>query len=108
MQIDLLVIYTDQLEACHAFYTGLGLSFAKEQHGTGPEHYATVLVDGAVFELYPSSPRRPATGSLRLGFTFRAPASAAAGATGRPPGRQVVTDPDGRTVVLTLTGRDRP
>lgn len=107
MHIDLLVIYTDQLEACHAFYTGLGLSFTEEQHGAGPAHYATVLDDDAVFELYPSGPRRPATGPVRLGFTTRTSASAAAGVTGRRPGRQVVTDPDGRTVVLTVPERDR-
>ncbi|MGW2513889.1 VOC family protein [Streptomyces scopuliridis] len=96
MHPDLLVLYTDQLDACHTFYTGLGLTFEKEQHGTGPEHYATALT-GLVFELYPTSPRRPATGSLRLGLTLPV------GAHGRPVGQHTLTDPDGRTVVLTIT-----
>src|SRR5581483_9719918 len=65
----LIVLYTHHLEACHAFYTGLGADFAKEQHGTGPEHYAATLTGGLVLEIYPASDRRPPTGSLRLGLT---------------------------------------
>ncbi|WP_371793052.1 glyoxalase/bleomycin resistance/dioxygenase family protein [Streptomyces sp. NBC_01471] len=96
MHTDLTVIYTERLDDCHTFYAGLGLDFDKEQHGTGPEHYATVLDGGMVFELYPAG-GRPPTGRLRLGFTGRA-------STGwRPVGRHVLTDPDGRTVVLTVT-----
>ncbi|GAA4183965.1 glyoxalase/bleomycin resistance/extradiol dioxygenase family protein [Streptosporangium oxazolinicum] len=91
----LIVVYTDRLDACHAFYTGLGLTFAKERHGAGPEHYAATL-GGTVFELYPAGGRRPVTGSLRLGFTVPA------GSTVRTltPGRHVLTDPDGRVVDL--------
>ncbi|MFE7485438.1 glyoxalase/bleomycin resistance/dioxygenase family protein [Streptomyces sp. NPDC057552] len=96
MHPDLIVIYTDRLDACHGFYTSLGLTFTKEQHGTGPEHYATEL-NGSVFELYPASARRPATGSLRLGLTLPA------GPHTPPVGRYTHTDPDGRTVVLTIT-----
>ncbi|MEV4382031.1 glyoxalase/bleomycin resistance/dioxygenase family protein [Streptosporangium sp. NPDC049644] len=94
---NLIVIYTDQLDACHVFYSGLGLTFTPEQHGTGPEHYAATL-DGIVFELYPAT-SRPATGSLRLGFT------APAGGVAPPlaPGRHVLVDPDGRTVDLCVT-----
>ncbi|MGW6538618.1 VOC family protein [Streptomyces sp. NPDC055051] len=92
LRIDLVVIHTDRLEACRAFYAGLGLSFVRERHGTGPEHHAAVLGDGAVLELYPANGRAP-TGRLRLGFT----APAAAGDAGR----RVLTDPDGRTVVVT-------
>ncbi|MEV0751683.1 glyoxalase/bleomycin resistance/dioxygenase family protein [Streptosporangium sp. NPDC050280] len=89
----LIVIYTDQLDACHGFYSGLGLTFAREQHAAGPEHYATTL-GGTVFELYPATSRRPATGSLRIGFT--APADAVT----LPSGRHVLTDPDDRVVEL--------
>jgi hypothetical protein len=96
MRTDLTVIYTERLDDCHAFYSGLGLPFEKEQHGTGPEHFASVLDGGAVFELYPAGDRPP-TGRLRLGFTGRA------GTAGHPVGRHVLTDPDGRTVVLTVT-----
>ncbi|MEU8041090.1 hypothetical protein [Streptosporangium sp. NPDC049078] len=89
----LIVIYTDQLDACHGFYSRLGLTFVKEQHGAGPEHYAATL-DGTVFELYPATSRRPATGSLRLGFTVPADAVTLS------PGRHVLTDPDDRVVEL--------
>ncbi|MFE6225468.1 glyoxalase/bleomycin resistance/dioxygenase family protein [Streptomyces sp. NPDC057854] len=91
---DLIVLYTERLDACRDFYSGLGLTLVRERHGTGPEHYAATLAHGAVLELYPAN-RRPATGYLRLGLT--APARAA----DTPAGRQTLTDPDGRTVVLT-------
>ncbi|MFI8513278.1 VOC family protein [Streptomyces sp. NPDC085460] len=92
LRIDLVVLHTDRLEDCRAFYTGLGLTFVRERHGTGPEHYAAVLADGAVLELYPAT-GRPPTGHLRLGL------AAPAGAAGAR--RRVLTDPDGRTVVVT-------
>lgn len=95
MIIDLAVIYTTQLDACHEFYSGLGLDFVPEQHGTGPAHYAATLAGGGVLELYPAD-TRPATGHLRIGFT------APAAARHLPTGRHVLTDPDGRTVVVTM------
>ncbi|MGW3091327.1 VOC family protein [Streptomyces sp. NPDC001108] len=97
MNIDLVVIYTPWLDACRDFYTGIGLEFVREQHGTGPMHYAAPLPGGGVLELYPAT-RHPATGSLRLGLT--APAHAG---SPHPAGRHTLTDPDGRTVVLTIT-----
>jgi catechol 2,3-dioxygenase-like lactoylglutathione lyase family enzyme len=90
---NLLVIYTERLDACRDFYAGLGLTFVHERHGDGPEHFAAVLADGLVMELYPATAGR-ATGRLRLGF--RLPAG-----QGRRPGRQLLTDPDGRTVVVS-------
>ncbi|MEW1548650.1 hypothetical protein [Streptomyces tsukubensis] len=95
---DLTVIYTEQLDACRAFYTGLGLPLLPERHGTGPEHYAAEL-DGTVFELYPAG-RRGVTGYLRLGLVAAAP--------GLRPGQHTLTDPDGRTVVLTVPGDTAP
>ncbi|WP_433476950.1 VOC family protein [Spirillospora sp. CA-142024] len=89
----LLVLYTDHLEESRRFYSRLGLTFHKEQHGNGPEHYAAVLPDGVVIELYPATERRPAT-SARLGFNVT-------GHTMTPPmkaGRHLLDDPDGRTV----------
>ena len=89
----LLVLYCGHLEECRDFYGALGLSFADEQHGQGPKHYAAVLTDGMVFELYPARPDRE-SGTLRLGFTIT-------GADATPPlapGRHRLTDPDGRTV----------
>lgn len=88
MTIDLLVIYTNRLDECRDFYAGLGLALVPERHGNGPDHYAATLADGSVLELYPAT-RRPETGYLRLGLT----------APGRAPA--TLTDPDGRTVVLT-------
>lgn len=93
--IDLLVIYTDNLDTAHAFYRDLGLEFTKERHGLGPEHYATELRGGIIFELYPATTKRPANPGLRLGLTLPART--------RAPGRHTLTDPDGRTLVLTLT-----
>ncbi|MFE2555987.1 VOC family protein [Streptomyces sp. NPDC059352] len=101
MNNDLIVLYTEQLDACHAFYSGLGLTLVREQHGNGPEHYAATLAHGTLLELYPAT-RRPATGYLRLGLT--APASA----TSTPAGRHTLTDPDGRTVVLTIHEENTP
>ncbi|RSS39770.1 VOC family protein [Streptomyces sp. WAC07061] len=86
MTIDLLVIYTNQLEECRDFYAGLGLVLVPERHGNGPDHYAATLADGTVLELYPAT-RRPETGYLRLGLTGDSP--------------RTLTDPDGRTIVLT-------
>ncbi|WP_405451528.1 VOC family protein [Streptomyces erythrochromogenes] len=96
MSVDLLVIYTVRLEECRAFYAGLGLDLAPERHGNGPEHYAAAFADGGVLELYPAT-RRPETGYVRLGLT-----AAPHRAGGRPAGRHTLTDPDGRTVVLTV------
>lgn len=87
----LLVIYTEHLEECRAFYTGLGLQFAREQHGEGPEHCAAELPGGLVLELYPATARRPVS-SNRLGFHV------AADAVDLPPGQHVLEDPDGRAV----------
>ncbi len=91
---NLLVVYTERLDACREFYAGIGLPLVPERHGDGPAHYAAELPGGLVVELYPGRPGRT-TGRLRLGFTVVDP--------GREPGEHVLTDPDGRTVVLTTT-----
>ncbi|MFI0787691.1 VOC family protein [Streptomyces lydicus] len=101
MCIGLVVLYTERLQECRDFYSGLGLTFAREKHGAGPEHYAAVLGEGVVLELYPASSARPATGSLRLGLVVRAKDAVAAGPA-QPTGRQIVTDPDGRTVEVLV------
>lgn len=87
----LLVLYCARLEACRDFYAGL--SFTAEQHGEGPGHYAAVLADGAVFELYPATTDRE-SGALRLGLTVTDSTATAPLA----PGCHRLTDPDGRTV----------
>lgn len=42
-KLSLLVLKTHQLESLLAFYQHLGISFASEQHGTGPQHYSGQL-----------------------------------------------------------------
>jgi hypothetical protein len=93
VRMNLLVIYSDAMEECERFYTALGMRFTPEHHGKGPRHYAAVLADGTVFEIYPAAPGR-ITGTIRLGLTIE-------GAASRPvlePGRHVLRDPDGRAV----------
>lgn len=91
----LLVVYTERLDDCRAFYAGLGLPLAREQHGNGPVHYAAVLADGAVLELYPAG-KRGATGYLRLGLTLPAETATLA------PGEHQLRDPDGRAVDIIV------
>jgi catechol 2,3-dioxygenase-like lactoylglutathione lyase family enzyme len=97
-RVTLLVLYTLQVEECRSFYSELGLSFAAERHGQGPEHYAAVLADGVVLEIYPARPDRE-TGTLRLGLTI----SGAAATPSLAPGRHLLTDPDGRTIEVHAT-----
>ncbi|PWG14217.1 glyoxalase/bleomycin resistance/dioxygenase family protein [Streptomyces sp. V2] len=97
-RMTLLVLYSPRLDECRRFYGNLGLRFTPERHGQGPDHYAAVLADGTVFELYPARPDRR-TDALRLGFAID-------GATASPPlaeGRHLLTDPDGRTVEVHAT-----
>lgn len=89
----LLVIYTERLDACREFYDALGLPLVREQHGNGPVHYAAEFPNGFVLELYPARSGQ-ATGRLRLGFTLAD--------SELPPGEHLLTDPDGRTVAVTV------
>ncbi|KQV13652.1 hypothetical protein [Kitasatospora sp. Root107] len=95
IRMTLLVLYTPQLEECRRFYTSLGLAFTAERHGRGPEHYAAVLPDGTVLELYPARPGRR-THALRLGLAV--PGDITDPPLG--PGRHQLTDPDGRIVEI--------
>ncbi|MFF5212745.1 VOC family protein [Streptosporangium sp. NPDC000396] len=90
MRANLLVIYSSRIEDCRDFYGSLGLDFRAEQHGNGPRHYAAVLPDGLVVEIYPAA-AAGATGALRLGFAVE-------GLPGHAAGRHVLRDPDGRAV----------
>lgn len=47
------VIKTPDIEKLRLFLQNFGLTFVKEQHGNGPEHYACEA-DGKVLEIYPS------------------------------------------------------
>jgi hypothetical protein len=96
-RISLIVLYTEQMNACRDFYAALGLDFVPEQHGAGPQHHAAVLADGTVFEIYPAAPGR-LTGAVRLGIAVQGAQAPA----GLKPGHQVLRDPDGRAVDIEV------
>ena len=56
------------MDACIEFYSKLGLVFAKEKHGNGPIHFASVL-NGLVFEIYPCKEQEDES-NVRLGFNL--------------------------------------
>lgn len=65
--LSLVVIRVSDIDRAARFYSAIGLHFEREQHGSGPSHYAAA-VGGTTFELYPSSERHPVA-PVRLGFT---------------------------------------
>jgi hypothetical protein len=67
LAVNLLVLRCKDVELTRRFYEKLGISFATEKHGNGPEHYAWQNA-GFVLELYPASPRQ-APDNVRLGFS---------------------------------------
>jgi predicted enzyme related to lactoylglutathione lyase len=50
--LNLLVVYSRNIEAAKEFYEQLGLTFQSEKHGKGPNHFAAQL-GPVVFEIYP-------------------------------------------------------
>ncbi len=64
---NLLVLRSPDIHRAAAFYTELGLLFTLHRHGTGPEHY-TSMVNGFVFEVYPLRPDDLPTTNVRIGF----------------------------------------
>lgn len=109
--LNLIVIYSPDIERACQFYSALGMAFTKEKHGNGPEHYAAA--SGAiVLEIYPAD---EAASSIcnRLGFRVQGldellPMLTTLGGTtvampkDSPWGRRaVMSDPDGRRVELT-------
>ncbi len=64
--LSLIVIRVSDIERSAAFYSALGFTFKREQHGSGPSHYSAWVGD-ILFELYPASEQFPAT-TLRMGF----------------------------------------
>jgi len=102
--LNLLVLRCQDIERSRAFYENLGLTFIPEKHGSGPQHYSTVI-GSAVLELYPA--KTPAT-AIRFGIGLRDVVAAVASV--RASGGQVVTDqgesallrdPDSNLVELT-------
>lgn len=103
--LNLLVIRVSDIERSRPWYEDLGFSFAREQHGSGPVHYAAEQ-QGFVLELYPASAKNPVSAGVRLGFMVSAfdavvSAKASAGQVIADPAvhdgvrRAVLVDPDG-------------
>lgn len=112
VRLNLIVIRSGNIEQATRFYQRLGLSFVKDRHGTGLEHFTSEL-GGVVFEIYPYRVGTVPTTATRLGFQVSSvdeivdelkrygalivspPADSAWGR------RAVVADPDGHRVELT-------
>lgn len=109
-RLRLLVLRVADLASSRRFYEALGLRFAVERHGRGPEHLSADLGD-FVFELYPLASRPPTTGA-RVGFEVPdldavvREIEAAGGEIDSPPQatpwgeRAVLIDPDGHALEL--------
>ncbi|SEH12890.1 hypothetical protein SAMN05428974_0588 [Sphingopyxis sp. YR583] len=67
MQLNLLVLRAHNPERLAGFYTGLGLRFTPEKHGSGPLHMACDTGHG-IFEIYPCSEAHTHTRGVRIGF----------------------------------------
>ena len=111
VSLNLVVVYTHDIEAAMRFYGCLGLKFQSEQHGTGPTHFAA-MVGEAVLEIYPSR-NDGEHSAVRLGFHVPSVEQIVNELRTRgnkilsepqesPWGRRaVVEDPDGNRVELT-------
>lgn len=105
--LSLVVMRVVDLASSRVFYERLGLSFRREQHGSGPEHLSTVL-GGVVLELYPLG-TSSSTDGLRIGLRVRdldgiveRAGSAVLADSSRDGARVVVVqDPDGHKVELS-------
>jgi len=109
--LNLVVLRCADIEQAMAFYSKIGLQFAKHRHGTGPEHYSAELA-GAVFELYPQSGDGPSSLGTRIGFrvfsvddVIKALSDYPGAVVSQPKDsewgrRSVVADPDGHRVEL--------
>jgi catechol 2,3-dioxygenase-like lactoylglutathione lyase family enzyme len=65
--VNVLIIYSKNLNKAKEFYNKLGLDFIYHKHGSSPKHLV-YKQKGIVFEIYPLSNRDTPTSSLRLGF----------------------------------------
>lgn len=111
MILNLLVLRSISPHELASFYEGLGLSFVREKHGSGPEHLSCIT-QGAVFEIYPEQDGQSTRGT-RIGFAVpdvdASYASALCGnadSVRKPTAskwgrRAVVRDPAGHLIELT-------
>lgn len=117
VELGLIVIRSEDIEATARFYETIGLEFELERHGKGPEHYAA-RIGSAIFEIYPV--KGEATRSIRLGFKVEnvdetysrlldQGATIETSPSDSPWGRRaVVADPNGRLVELTQPTGESP
>ena len=61
-----IAIHTVQLNAIKAFYERFGLYFTQQQHGDSPVHYCAILLNNAMFEIFPGNERQE---QITIGFT---------------------------------------
>ena len=109
--LSLVVLRTANLAITKSFYELIGLRFQFEQHGSGPEHYSTMM-GNTLLELYPLRQPTNIAEPARLGFAVTSLASILARMetldiqiVSQPKEtefgtRAVVVDPDGRRVEL--------
>lgn len=105
----LIVLRAADPERTVQFYQALGLELTREQHGSGPVHYACDR-GALVFEIYPAQPgqagHEPSASTVMLGFeveslvsVLRALALLGIAVPAAPTGPRVrIEDPDGRAV----------
>ncbi len=109
--LNLLVLRAVDMEATRAFYEALGLSFRREKHGNGSEHFSCDA-GGVLLEIYPRTSDATAEQTmLGLSVTSLEELLARLKPLGVEPksgpreserGRWAsVLDPDGRTVRLS-------
>jgi predicted enzyme related to lactoylglutathione lyase len=111
--LNLVVIRSSDLDRAARFYSGIGVRFEREQHGSGPEHLAAEI-GGVVFEVYPLGSSAD-TLAVRLGFRVRSldavlaivePLGGSVVSAARESAwglRAVISDPDGHRVELVET-----
>ncbi len=110
LDMNLMVMYCEDIEAARQFYGRVGIPFELEKHGNGPEHFAAKLGQ-TVLELYPRrNGKSPST--VRIGFvvddltsvieTMRGAGDTIATEPADSPWgrRAVVKDPNGNAVEL--------
>jgi lactoylglutathione lyase len=108
--LNLVTLYSPDPERVARFYTLLGIDFEREQHGSGPEHFAG-QIGPQVLEIYPQASNVDASG-VRLGLRINSVDAAvqavrqsggcivSAPRSGEWGYRAVLADPDGRRVEI--------
>jgi lactoylglutathione lyase len=68
-QLNLVVLRSPDIQRASEFYREMGLLFTLHSHGSGPEHYSS-MVNGLVFEIYPLGAKSSLTTGTRIGFSI--------------------------------------